>query len=40
MLHPKIHFKYMTVISQLRYEIQNKNDSNKHFVIGKILTLV
>ena len=40
MLHPKIHSKYITVISQFRYEIQNENDSNKYFVIGKILTLV
>lgn len=40
MLHPKIHSKYMTVISHLRHEIQNENDLNKYFVIGKILTLV
>ena len=40
MLHPNIQFKYMTVISHLRHEIQNENDSNKYFVIGKILTLV
>ena len=40
MLHPKIHSKYMAVISHLRHEIQNENDLNKYFVIGKILTLV